>query len=123
MTTSFHFFNSLFRLSSGAAHVSVVVRQASDGGVDPKLYIFTLDRDIFRYFNFASGRNDGDDGSQVPPNSANSRLSVVASSAVEAGESSSSSAAPAVSNRYVVNHSWDNVESNFLVCHTKSKGT
>ena len=45
-----------------------MVRQASDGNVDPKLYILDVERDVVRYFNFASGRNETDD-SLAPPNS------------------------------------------------------
>ena len=97
------------RVSNNATHVSVVARQM-DGSVDPKLYIFNMDRDIVRYFNFASGRNESDDV-QVPPNSAQSQLRT---------SPRSDSNAKAVSNRYVVNHLWDSVETNFLVCYTKA---
>ena len=57
------------RLSSGASHVSAVVRQGSDGSVDPKLYVFSLDwrgGDGYRYFNFASGRNDAGQATNTP---------------------------------------------------------
>ena len=41
--------------------------------IDPKLYIYDIEKNILKYFNFASGRNDNDDIS-VPPNSAQSHL-------------------------------------------------
>ena len=56
------------RIAVNASHISIVVRQASDGSVDPKLYILDVERDLVRYFNFASGRNETDD-SLAPPNS------------------------------------------------------
>ena len=58
------------RVSVNVSHLSIVVRQASDGCVDPKLYILDVERDVVRYFNFASGRNETDD-SLAPPNSGN----------------------------------------------------
>ena len=56
------------RVSVNVAHLSIIVRQASDGSVDPKLYILDVEKDALRYFNFASGRNETDD-SLAPPNS------------------------------------------------------
>ena len=56
------------RVAVNVSHISIVVRQASDGCVDPKLYILDVERDVVRYFNFASGRNETDD-SLAPPNS------------------------------------------------------
>ena len=56
------------RVSVNISHLSILVRQASDGSVDPKLYILDVERDVVRYFNFASGRNETDD-SLAPPNS------------------------------------------------------
>ena len=56
------------RVAVNVSHLSIVVRQASDGTVDPKLYILDVEKDSVRYFNFASGRNETDD-SLAPPNS------------------------------------------------------
>ena len=59
------------RVSVNVSHLSLIVRNASDGSVAPKLYIFDVERDVVRYFNFASGRNETDDN-LAPPNSGNS---------------------------------------------------
>ena len=58
------------RVSVNVSHLSLIVRTASDGSIDPKLYIFDVEKDIVRYFNFASGRNESDD-SLAPTNSGN----------------------------------------------------
>ena len=68
--------------------------------------------------------NNADDVAHVPPNSANSSMRVLPLAADPTGDDGTStdesrSSRHLVHNRYVVNHSWDNVESNFLICHTK----
>ena len=62
------------QMNCNASFISVTLRQnGSPEVIDPKLYIYEIEKDSLRYFNFAAGQNDSDDIS-VPPNSAQSHL-------------------------------------------------
>ena len=96
-------------MNCNATFISVTLRN-NENLVNPKLYIFEIEKDVLRYFNFAAGQNDADDVS-VPPNSAQSHI-----------PASMQPPPIAHSNTHVVNHSWDANEVNFLACHTKKQG-
>ena len=81
--------------------------RSQENTINPKLYIYEIEKDVLRYFNFAAGQNDAEDVS-VPPNSAQSHIPA----------SMQPPQPPAHSNTHVVNHSWDANEVNFLACHT-----
>ena len=81
--------------------------RSHENTINPKLYIYEIEKDVLRYFNFAAGQNDADDVS-VPPNSAQSHIPA----------SMQPPQPPPHSNTHVVNHSWDANEVNFLACHT-----
>lgn len=97
------------QMNSTAAFVSVTLKIEANN-VDPKLYIYEIEKDLLRYFNFASGQNDAEDIS-VPPNSAQSGLSSMPKDGLF-------TTAKSIHNKYVVNHSWDVNEVNFLACYT-----
>ena len=59
-------------MNCNATFISVTLRHEPNL-VDPKLYIYEIEKDVLRYFNFAAGQNDADDVT-VPPNSAQSNL-------------------------------------------------
>ena len=62
------------QMNCNGTMVSVTLRPLNKPEtIDPKLYIYDIEKNILKYFNFASGRNDTDDIS-VPPNSAQSHL-------------------------------------------------
>ena len=96
-------------MNCNATFISVTLRN-NENLVNPKLYIFEIEKDVLRYFNFAAGQNDAEDVS-VPPNSAQSHLT-----------SMQPPQPPMHSNTHVVNHSWDANEVNFLACYTKKQG-
>ena len=81
--------------------------RSHENAINPKLYIYEIEKDVLRYFNFAAGQNDAEDVS-VPPNSAQSHIPA----------SMQPPQPPPHSNTHVVNHSWDANEVNFLACHT-----
>ena len=101
------------QLNANATIVSMTLRPTGDPSViDPKLYIYEIEKDVLRFFNFASGHNDLDDSS-VPPNSAQSYMRS-ASNEFMALRSKS------LADRYVYNHAWDLTEANFLACYTRT---
>ena len=62
------------QMNCNGTFVSVTLRPINKPDIiDPKLYIYEVEKSALRYFNFASGRDDSDDIS-VPPNSAQSNL-------------------------------------------------
>ena len=98
------------QMNCNGSFVSVTLRPINKPDIiDPKLYIYEVEKSVLRYFNFASGRDDSDDIS-VPPNSAQSNLR---------SNDFLSLSTKSVSGKYVVNHSWDLCESNFLACYTQ----
>ena len=97
------------QMNCNATFLSVTLRPPQNSGIiDPKLYIYEIEKDTLRYFNFAAGQNDSDDIS-VPPNSAQS--------SVRSNESMTLTSK--IQNKYVLNHLWDSTEINFLACYTK----
>ena len=58
------------QMNCNATFISVTLRNENNM-VDPKLYIYEIEKDVLRYYNFAAGQNDSEDIS-VPPNSAQS---------------------------------------------------
>ena len=110
--TDFHSLEDV-QMNCNGTFVSVTLRPVNKpDSIDPKLYIYEIEKNILRYFNFASGNNDADDIS-VPPNSAQSNLR---SNDFLSGTGTSTKS---VNGKYVVNHSWDHGESNFLACYTQ----
>ena len=108
------------QMNCNATFLSVTVRPPQNSGIiDPKLYIYEIEKDTLRYFNFAAGQNDADDIS-VPPNSAQS--SVRESDSMTAA-GSGNLGSKFVTNKHVVNHLWDSTEVNFLACYTKCNTT
>lgn len=99
------------QMNCNATFLSVTLRPPQNSGIiDPKLYIYEIEKDTLRYFNFAAGQNDADDIS-VPPNSAQSHT-IQDDSQVNLGSKF-------VTNKHVVNHLWDSDEVNFLACYTR----
>ena len=99
------------QMNCNATFLSVTLRPPQNSGIiDPKLYIYEIEKDTLRYFNFAAGQNDADDIS-VPPNSAQSHT-IQDDSQVNLGSKF-------VTNKHVVHHLWDSDEVNFLACYTR----
>ncbi len=98
------------QMNCNGSFVSITIRPLSDPStIDPKLYIYEIEKDCLRYFNFASGQNDSEDTS-VPPNSAQSHIRSSSPFGVSPSKLVST---------YVLNHYWDGNENNFLACYVK----
>ncbi|CAB4055647.1 IFT140 [Lepeophtheirus salmonis] len=77
--------------------------------LDSRLYLIELENTSVRYFNIASGRNDMDDGSSVPPNSAEGHADT------RRRNSSHTLLSPLVG-RKIISHEWDLHEPHLLIC-------
>ncbi|XP_040583059.1 intraflagellar transport protein 140 homolog [Lepeophtheirus salmonis] len=77
--------------------------------LDSRLYLIELENTSVRYFNIASGRNDMDDGSSVPPNSAEGH-------AFTRRRNSSHTLLSPLVGRKIISHEWDLHEPHLLIC-------
>ena len=96
------------KCNSTATKVSILIAQ-SNLIPDPKLYIWDVENDSILYFNFASGKNDGDDSCSVPPNSARS----------DRGGEGGGGVREELVGRVAVSHSWDREEARLLVVEAR----
>lgn len=111
------------KLSSSGAYLSVFSAN-NQRSTDSKLFVFDIEGNSVRHYNFNSGQNDADDIS-VPPNSASSfdRGSVILNGSFDNRNEDSHPPALALRNqvkgRGIISHAWDEREDHFLVCQTR----